>query len=189
VSPPDDLIGDLIAEVARTHGVAISRDDPVVAVVLLNQLVLRRYLEETLAPTTTAIRDATLGAIAQVEQVAQAQALWLDQVSLKDRASFLEDQKALHANWKAEMQALIEGQNAALQEVVLQTIAKLRSPGMASASVAASPESMPPSPTHRSLGPAPLHPWLWVAAGLLLGFGALVSMSLGAWVWIRVAGQ
>ena len=31
----DDLIGDMIAEVARSHGVAISRDDPIVAVVLL----------------------------------------------------------------------------------------------------------------------------------------------------------
>ena len=41
----------------------------------------------------------------------------LDQVSLKDRASFLEDQKALHAAWKADMQALIEGQNGALQQV------------------------------------------------------------------------
>lgn len=41
----DDLIGDLIAEIARAHGVAISRDDPVVAAVLLNQIVLRRYLD------------------------------------------------------------------------------------------------------------------------------------------------
>jgi hypothetical protein len=41
----DDLIGDLIAEIPRAHGVAISRDDPVVAVVLLNQIVLRRYLD------------------------------------------------------------------------------------------------------------------------------------------------
>jgi len=32
VSDQDDLIGDMIAEIARTHGVAISRDDPIVAV-------------------------------------------------------------------------------------------------------------------------------------------------------------
>ena len=36
----DDLIGDMIAEVARAHGVAICREDPIVAVVLLNQVVL-----------------------------------------------------------------------------------------------------------------------------------------------------
>jgi hypothetical protein len=41
----DDLIGDMIAEVARAHGMAICREDPIVAVVLLNQVVLRRYLQ------------------------------------------------------------------------------------------------------------------------------------------------
>ena len=61
MSEQDDLVGDLIAEVARSHGVAISRDDPVIAVVLRNQIVLRRYLEETVAPATDAIRDATNG--------------------------------------------------------------------------------------------------------------------------------
>jgi hypothetical protein len=113
----DDLIGDMIAEVARAHGVAICRDDPIVAVVLLNQVVLRRYLEPTVAPAAAAIREATRDAIDQiekVEKVAEAQAHWMDQVSLKDRASFLEDQKAPHEAWKADMQALIEGQNGAL---------------------------------------------------------------------------
>jgi hypothetical protein len=70
----DDLIGDMIAEVARSHGVAISRDDPVVAVVLLNQAVLRRYLEESVAPAAAAIRDATKEALGQIEQLAEAQA-------------------------------------------------------------------------------------------------------------------
>ena len=55
----DDLIGDMIAEVARSHGMAICRDDPIVAVVLLNQVVLRRYLEETVVPAAAAIREAT----------------------------------------------------------------------------------------------------------------------------------
>jgi hypothetical protein len=40
-----------------------------------------------------------------MEKVPEAQAHWLDQVSLKDRASLLEDQKALHEAWKADMQA------------------------------------------------------------------------------------
>ena len=117
MSEQDDLIGDMIAEVARTHGVAIARDDPVVAVVLLNQVVLRRYLEEALGPATQAIRAATRQAIDQVETIAEAQAHWLGQVSLKDRASFLQEQKALHEAWKTELQALIDQQNAALQGV------------------------------------------------------------------------
>jgi len=139
VSSPDDLIGDMIAEVARAHGVAICRDDPIVAVVLLNQVVLRRYLEETVAPAAAAIREATRDAIDQIERVSEAQAHWLDQVSLKDRASFLEDQKALHAAWKADMQALIEGQNGALQQVVMQTVALLRNQAPAAGQVLATP--------------------------------------------------
>ena len=90
----DDLIGDMIAEIARSHGVPISRGDPIVAVVLLNQLVLRHYLEETLAPVAGAIRDATKDAVRQIEQFAEAQATWLEQVLLKDRALVLEEQKA-----------------------------------------------------------------------------------------------
>jgi len=115
VSEQDDLIGDLIAEVARSHGVAISRDDPIVAVVLLNQIVLRRYLEETVAPAADAIRDATNEAVRQIEQFAEAQATWLEQVSLKDRSTLLEEQKELHDAWKAEMEALIEGRASALK--------------------------------------------------------------------------
>ena len=112
----DDLIGDMIAEVARSHGVAISRDDPIVAVVLLNQIVLRRYLEETVAPAADAIRDATNDAVRQIEQFAEAQATWLEQVSLKDRASFLEEQKALHDSWKADVNALINLKRAVNHE-------------------------------------------------------------------------
>jgi hypothetical protein len=93
----DDPIGDMIAEVARAHGVAISREDPIVAVVLLNQVVWRRYLEETVAPAAAAIREATRDAIDQIEKVAEAQAHWLDQVSLQDRASFPESQWRWHA--------------------------------------------------------------------------------------------
>ena len=128
--PPDGyvLVGDLIAEVARTHGIAISRDDPVIAVVLLNQLVLRRYLEEAVAPAMAAIRAATGEAVTEIAQLAQAQAHWLEQVSLADRATFLEEQQALHAAWKADMAALIEGQNSALREVLVQTLARLRGP-------------------------------------------------------------
>lgn len=124
----DDLVGDLIAEVARTHGIAISRDDPVIAVVLLNQAVLRRYLEEAVAPAAAAIREATREAVAEIEQFAQAQARWLEQVSLKDRATFLEEQKAMHAAWKVDMQVIVDGQNRALQEIFTQTVARLRGP-------------------------------------------------------------
>jgi AcrR family transcriptional regulator len=94
--------------------------------VLLNQVVLRRYLEETAALATAAIREATDAALTHIEQLAEAQAHWLEQVSLKDRASFLEDQKALHDAWEADMEALFDGQNTALQRVVERTAAQLR---------------------------------------------------------------
>jgi hypothetical protein len=177
----------MIAEVARAHGMAICRDDPVVAVVLLNQVVLRRYLEETVAPAAAAIREATREAIDQVEKVAEAQAHWLDQVSLKDRASFLEDQKALHETWKANMQALIEGQNAALQQVVMQTVTLLRTQAPAPGAVLATP---PASLQAQASAPTGMcNPWAWIWAGMLLGTGATGVLTLAAVVGRAVAGQ
>ena len=183
----DDLIGDMIAEVARAHGVAICREDPIVAVVLLNQVVLRRYLEETVAPATAAIREAARDAIDQVEKVAEAQAHWLDQVSLKDRASFLEDQKALHEAWKADVQALIEGQNGALQQVVMQTVALLRNPAPAAGAVLATPPAPLQAQTSAPTGMG--NPWAWIWAGMLLGTGATVVLTLAAVVERAFAGQ
>jgi hypothetical protein len=163
--------------------VAISRDDPVVAVVLLNQVVLRRYLQEAVGPAAEAIRAATRDAVDQVEKIAEAQAHWLDQVSLKDRASFLEDQKALHEAWKADMQALIEGQRAALQQVVLQTVSLLQAP-----SDAARPAPRE-RPIQRPIQPAPARPWLRFATGALLGTGATSVLALAAVVWGQLAAQ
>ena len=183
----DDLIGDMIAEVARSHGMAICRDDPVVAVVLLNQVVLRRYLEETVVPAAAAIREATREAIDQVEKVAEAQAHWLDQVSLKDRASFLEDQKALHAAWKTDMQALIEGQNGALQQVVMQTVALLRNQAPAVGPVLATPPA--PRQAQASALTGIGNPWAWIWAGMLLGTGATVVLTLATVVGRALAGQ
>ena len=186
--PPDlmgDLIGDMIAEVARTQGVAISRDDPILAAVLLNQVVLRRYLEEALSPAAAAIRDATRDAVSEVEAVAQAQAHWLEQVSLKDRASFLEDQKALHDAWKADMAALIEGQNAALQQVVIQTVALLRAQGP---TVGAAPPG--PGAVQQATAPAgPVSAWAWIWGGMLLGTGAIVVLTIAMVVWVQVIGR
>ena len=183
MSDGDDLIGDMIAEVARAHGVAIARDDPVVAVVLLNQVVLRRYLQEAVGPAAEAIRAATKDAVDQVEKIAEAQAHGLDQVSLKDRASFLEDQKDLHEAWKADMQALIEGQRSALQQVVLQTVGLLRTPA-----VAARPAPRE-GPMQRPIEPAPARPWLRFTTGALLGTGTTAALALAAVVWVQLAAQ
>lgn len=184
----DDLVGDLIAEVARTHGIAISRDDPVIAVVLLNQAVLRRYLEEALAPAAAAIRHATQAAVAEIEQLAQAQARWLEQVSLKDRASFLGEQKALHEAWKADMEALIEGQNGALREVLMQTVARLQGHVVAGLAPVASP---PPAMSHLSRrGAIPgFRSRRWLAVWAVLGVGATMTTTLAIWCWIRITGQ
>lgn len=173
-----DLIGDMIAEVARTQGVAISRDDPILATVLLNQAVLRRYLEEAVGSIAAAIREATRDAVSEVEAVAQAQAHWLEQVSLKDRASFLEEQKA-------DMAALIEGQNAALQQVVMQTVALLRAQG--STAGAAPPE--PAAARQATARAGPVSAWTWLWGGMLLGTGATVVLTIAMVVWVQVIGR
>jgi AcrR family transcriptional regulator len=180
VNEQDDLIGDLIAEVARSHGLAISRDDPIVAVVLLNQIVLRRYLEETVVPAADAIRDATNEAVRQIEQFAEAQATWLEQVSIKDRASFLEEQKALHATWKAEMEALIESQNKALRQVVMQTAALLR--GEAARVESRSTAADSPQKLTAPAPPGHVIPWGWLSAGMLMGSAATVAVAVIAWL-------
>jgi hypothetical protein len=183
----DDLVGDLIAEVARTHGIAISRDDPVIAVVLLNQLVLRRYLEEAVAPAAAAIREATREAVAEIEQLAAGPGALAGAGLAQGRASFLEDQKALHEAWKADMQALIEGQNGALQQVVMQTVALLRNPAPAAAPVLATPPAPLQAQTSAPTGISNL--WTWIWAGMLLGPGATVVLTLAAVIWRPLAGQ
>lgn len=175
MSEQDDLIGDLIAEVARSHGVAISRDDPIVAVVLLNQIVLRRYLEETVAPAADAIREASNEAVRQIEQFAEAQATWLEQVSLKDRASFLEEQKALHDAWKADMEALIKGQNRALREVVMQTATFLRTQTPTTKSRPTATDS--PQVVAEPAQSRRIVPWGWISAGILMGIGVTVALA------------
>jgi hypothetical protein len=181
----DGLVGDLIAEVARTHGIAISRDDPVIAVVLLNQLVLRRYLEETVAPVAAATRDATRAAVGEIEQLAQAQARWLEQVSLKDRADFLEEQKALHDAWKADMEFLIEGQNTALRQVMMRTAALLRAqvPGVESRTRGTHPPQAATAPAQRGR----VIPLGWISAAVLMGTGATLALTTVA--WLQLSGQ
>jgi hypothetical protein len=120
-----------------------------------------------------------------VERFAEAQAHWLEQVSLKDRAAFLEDQKALHQSWKTDMQGLIEGQNGALQKVVLQTAAMLRAQ-------ATSPTEAGPLAGAAALpAPTPVTPvrsWGWLWAGMLLGMGTTVAVTVGAVLGMRLAG-
>lgn len=116
-----DPAGDLIGEVARSLGIAMPRDDPLIAVVLLNQVMMKRYADEALTPSITALREATVGAIAQIEKVAEAQAHWLDQETLKGRSEFLEEQKALFDGWREETGKLMDVQNAALESVLIRT--------------------------------------------------------------------
>lgn len=166
MSAPDDLIGDMIPEVARANGMSICREDPIVPVVLLNQVVLRRYLEETVVPAAAAIREATRDAIDQIEKVAETQAHWRDHVSLKDPASFLEDHKAQNEAWEGDMQALIEGRNGALQQALIQTVALLTNQAPASGPV----PTTPPAPLQiQASAPTGMgHPWAWIWAGMLL---------------------
>jgi hypothetical protein len=123
----------------------------------------------------------------QIEQLAEGQAHWLEQVSLKDRASFLDEQKALHDAWKADMQALVEGQNTALQQVVMQTAAVLRAQTLASGSSQAAP--VIPQQASEARRPASVPSWRWISAVFLLGSGAALALALSALAWTKFAGQ
>ncbi|WP_295393271.1 hypothetical protein [uncultured Thiodictyon sp.] len=110
---------------------------------------------------------------------------WPDQASVKDRVTFLEDQKMLHEAWKADMAALIEGQNAALQQVVMQTVALLRAQGPAAGT--ASPGSAAGQQAPARAGP--VSAWAWIWGGMLLGTGAIVVLIMAMVVWVQVVGR
>jgi hypothetical protein len=117
--------------------------------------------------------------VRHLEQFAEAQATWLEQISLKDRAAFLEEQKALDDAWTADMEALIDGQNTALQQVVMQAAASLRAQTRAMAS--RSTEATSPTVV---VAPVPLGwvvPWDWIATGMLLGRAVTVALTTAAW--------
>ena len=148
-------------------------------------LALRRYLEEAVAPAADAIRDATSEAVRQIEQFAEAQATWLEQVSLKDRASFLDEQKSLHDDWKADMEALVEGQNRALRQVVMQTAASLRTHALSAGSSLATGDA--PQAASTPTGSRPRFPWGWMSAGMLLG--TVVTVALATVGWVQLSGR
>ena len=108
-------------------------------------------------------------------------------VSFKDRAPFLEGQKALHEAWKADMQALIEGQNEALQQVVMQTVALLRNQAPAAGAVLTTPPA--PLQAQASASSKPVGAWGWIWVGMLLGTGMTAALGLATVVWNPFAGQ
>jgi len=175
----EDLLGDVIAEVARTQGVALTRDDPILTVVTLNRVLLGRYVEEALVPATAAIRTAVQEAREQIAAEAQLQAQWMEQVALGDRTSQLAAQQAAHAAWTAELQALLAGQQATLQQVVLQTVSLLRAQAPAA----------PRGEDDADVGPAtppqvlPRHrPPCWLGIAAAMALGVLLGMALAGFL-------
>ena len=125
MTEPDDLLGEIIAQVAREHGVALSRDDPILATVFLNQAILRRVLDQAIGPAVQAIAEATRDAVTHLQEHAEAQAQWIEQITLQDRSNLLEQQKALLEGWQADMERIIAGQNAGLERVVQGVVKQL----------------------------------------------------------------
>ena len=78
-----------------------------------------------------------------------------------------------------ELEALIAGQNTALQEVVMQTAALLRAqaPGVEPKSTAVGSPQAIPAPAHGCA-----IPWGWLSAGMLMGAVAAVALAEAAWV-------
>jgi len=85
------------------------------------------------------------------------------------------------------MQALIEGQNGALQQVVMQTVALLRNQGPAAGPILATPPAPLQAQTSAPTGMGNPRTWIW--AGMLLGTGATVVLTLAAVVGRAFAGQ
>ena len=90
----DAFLDEMIAEAAKTQGVVVKRDDPLMAAVLLNKAILEHYLARAVAPVTEAIAEAVTQAKNVVSEHAREQAAYVDQVMFKDREKFVAEQKA-----------------------------------------------------------------------------------------------
>ncbi len=90
----DAFLDEMIAEAAKTQGVVVKRDDPIMAAVLLNKAILERYLHQAIAPIQEAIAGAVTRAKKEVSAHAQDQASYVEQTMLKDREKFVTEQKA-----------------------------------------------------------------------------------------------
>ncbi|ESQ17364.1 MAG TPA: hypothetical protein DIW77_20260 [Chromatiaceae bacterium] len=83
------------------------------------------------------------------------------------------------------MEALIEGQNTTLRQVVMRTAAVLRVQGPGAEARSATAGSPPESPT-----PAPPrhgNPRAWLSTGMLMGSGATMAVAVIA--WLQLGGQ
>jgi len=160
MTEPDDLLGEIIAQVAREHGVALSRDDPILATVFLNQAILRRVLDQAVGPAVQAIAEATRDAVTHLREHAEAQAEWIEQVTLQDRSGLLEQQKALLEGWQADMQRIVTAQKAGLERVVQGVVKQL---GAAVQKARDQGASALPSPARRTRVGG------WLVTGMAIG--------------------
>jgi hypothetical protein len=125
MSDTDDdaaVVDEIMSALVRERGIAIGRDDPVLDVVLGCRRVLRLTLADLVPPVTASIKAAADRAKADMEATAEAQAHWLEQTVLKDRAKFSSELSELHESWAAEVQSIVQGHETALRRVVVQTV-------------------------------------------------------------------
>lgn len=82
-------------------------------------------LDRMLVEMPAAMRQAAANAIAQVEQVAEAQTHWINQETLKEREAFIAAQTVAYGDYEKRMTALMALQNNALERVLLLTGGKI----------------------------------------------------------------
>ena len=116
------LIEDIIAELARKKGVALSRDDPLLEVVLLNQAIVKRYLHEAVEPITGAISNATTDARKALEAHTRADIAYIEDVLLKDREKFLQKQEEI----LEKLDQRLQKRDAAVMEMFAAVLEKVR---------------------------------------------------------------
>jgi len=116
------LIEDIIAELAREKGVALARDDPLLEVVLLNQAIVKRYMDEAVEPITQAITTALKDARTALQEHTTAEIAYIEETLLKDREQFLKKQEAI----LEKMDQRLQKRDTAVMEMFAAVLEKVR---------------------------------------------------------------
>jgi hypothetical protein len=173
--PTDEaLVTEVIARLAREHGIVLTPEDPLITAVLLNKAILQQYLHDTVQPLRQAFAGAVRQARQELTEHTQAQIAYVDEVMLKDRKKFMQAQKAA----LEELGEQLKIRESWLTDLMAEILKKGRAQLTAEVEQAAMKASATRKKQERKM-----------LGAMFLGMaGTLVGVILGTWVGMSIIG-